>query len=70
VGIQGQGEIDMQELSLFSQISLYVLLTLIGLLALIIWGWQIVVLRGKAMKNADGTICCLWSVSGSYGPTS
>ena len=45
----------MQYLSLFSQISLYVLLTLVGLLALIIWGWQIHVLRGKAMKNADGT---------------
>ena len=45
----------MQELSLLSQVSLYVLLALIGLLALIIWGWQIMVLRGKAMKNADGS---------------
>jgi len=45
----------MQELSLFSQLSLYVLLALIGLLVLIVWGWQIMVLRGKAMKNADGT---------------
>jgi heme/copper-type cytochrome/quinol oxidase subunit 1 len=34
---------------------LYVLLALLGVLALIVWGWQIQVLRGKAMKNADGT---------------
>ena len=45
----------MQELSLLSQISLYVLLALIGLLALIVWGWQVLVLRGKAMKNPDGS---------------
>ena len=45
----------MQSLSTISQITFYVLLVLIGLLTLIIWGWQIQVLRGKAMKNADGT---------------
>ena len=45
----------MQELSLLSQVSLYALLALIGLLALIVWGWQILVLRGKAMTNADGS---------------
>lgn len=45
----------MQTLSLPSQITLYVLLALIGLLALIIWGWQIQVLRGKEMKNPDGS---------------
>jgi hypothetical protein len=45
----------MQELTLFSQISLYVLLALIGLLALIVWGWQIMVLQGKTMKNPDGS---------------
>lgn len=45
----------MQELSLLSQISLYVLLALMGLIALIVWGWQIMVLRGKAMKNPDGS---------------
>jgi hypothetical protein len=27
-----------------------------GLLSLIVLGWQIQVLRGKAMKNADGTV--------------
>ncbi len=26
-----------------------------GLLTLIIWGWQIMVLQGKAIKNADGS---------------
>ncbi len=45
----------MPELSTSSQITLYVLLTLMGLLSLIILGWQIQVLRGKAMKNPDGT---------------
>jgi len=45
----------MQELSTLSQITLFVLLALIGLLSLIILGWQIQVLRGKEMKNPDGT---------------
>lgn len=45
----------MENLSSFSLISLYVLLALITILALIIWGWQIMVLRGKAMSNPDGT---------------
>ena len=45
----------MQTLSLFSQLTLYVLLVLMGLLALIVWGWQIQVLRGKAMQNCDGS---------------
>ena len=46
----------MEALTQSSQITLYVLLALIGLLALIVWGWQIQVLRGKEMKNADGTV--------------
>lgn len=45
----------MQELSFVSQIWLYVLLALIGVLALVIWGWQVVVLRGNAMNNPDGS---------------
>jgi hypothetical protein len=45
----------MQELSSVSQVTLYLLLVLIGLLSLVIWGWQIQVLRGKDMKNPDGS---------------
>jgi hypothetical protein len=46
----------MQGLSIFSQISLYVVLTLMGLLALLIGAWQVMVLKGKAMKNPDGSV--------------
>jgi len=45
----------MQELSIISQVSLYVLLGIMGLICLIIWGWQIRVLKGHAMKNPDGS---------------
>jgi hypothetical protein len=45
----------MQELPLLSQVSLYVLLALIGLFALLVGGWQIMVLQGKTMKNPDGS---------------
>ena len=46
----------MQELSLLSQVSLYVLLAVIGVLALIIWWAQFNVLRGKQFKNPDGSV--------------
>ncbi len=45
----------MTELSLISQISLYVLLALMGLFSLLLWGWQIMILRGKAFNNPDGS---------------
>jgi hypothetical protein len=45
----------VRELSLLSQISLYALLVLIGLYALLVFGWQVKVLRGKAMRNPDGS---------------
>ena len=45
----------IQTLPLVSQISLYVLLALMGLFSLLIFGWQIMILRGKAMQNPDGT---------------
>ena len=45
----------IQTLPLVSQISLYVLLALIGLFSLLIFGWQIMILQGKAMQNPDGT---------------
>jgi hypothetical protein len=45
----------MRELSLLSQVSLYLLLALIGVYALLVFGWQVKVLKGKAMKNPDGS---------------
>ncbi|MEW6348739.1 MAG: hypothetical protein AB1646_06725 [Thermodesulfobacteriota bacterium] len=45
----------MSELSLFSQVSLYVLLALMGLFALLLWGLQIMILKGKPFKNPDGS---------------
>jgi len=45
----------MQELSITSQISLYVLLVSLGIYVLLVGGWQIKVLRGEAMKNPDGS---------------
>jgi len=45
----------IQTLALASQISLYVLLALMGLFSLLVFGWQIMILRGKAMQNPDGT---------------
>ena len=45
----------MQELSLVSQISLYVLMAFIGVYALLVGGFQAMVLKGKAMKNPDGS---------------
>ena len=45
----------IQSLSLPTQISLYVLLFFLGLYALLILGWQIMVLKGKAMQNPDGS---------------
>ena len=45
----------IQTLHPISQISLYALLTLMGLFSLLVFGWQIMILRGKAMQNPDGT---------------
>lgn len=39
----------MKELSLLSQVSLYILMGIMGIICLIIWGWQIRVLKGKTM---------------------
>jgi hypothetical protein len=36
--------------------SLYVLLGIMGLINLILWGWQIQVLKGKPIKNPDGSV--------------
>jgi hypothetical protein len=45
----------MQELPLLSRITLYALLALIGVYTLLILFWQVKVLKGKAMKNPDGS---------------
>ena len=44
------------EISLISQIILYIIIVLFGLLAIIVFGWQIMVLRGKSMKNPDESV--------------
>jgi len=43
------------EIPLISQIILYIIIVLFGLMCIIIFGWQIMVLRGKSMKNPDGS---------------
>jgi len=43
------------EITLVGKIILYIIISLFGLLAIIVFGWQIAVLRGKSMKNPDGT---------------
>jgi hypothetical protein len=45
----------MATLSLAAQISLYVLIAMIGAVALVVWGAQIWVLRGNAFPNPDGS---------------
>jgi len=45
----------MQELSLLSRVTLYALLALIGAYTLLVWSWQVKVLKGKEMKNPDGS---------------
>ncbi|UCD05412.1 MAG: hypothetical protein JSV98_09920 [candidate division WOR-3 bacterium] len=45
----------MQGLLPVSRITLYVLLALMGLDAVIVFLWQIMVMKGKAMKNTDGS---------------
>ena len=43
------------DIPLISQVILYIVIVLFGLLAIIVFGWQIMVLRGKSMKNPDGS---------------
>ena len=44
------------EIPLFSKVVLYIIIVLFGLLCIPILGWQIMVLRGKSMKNPDGSV--------------
>ena len=43
------------DIPLIGQAILYIIIVLFGLLSIIVFGWQIMVLRGKSVKNADGT---------------
>lgn len=45
----------MQELPFVARLWLYPIIGAMGLLALMIFVWQIMVLQGKAMKNCDGS---------------
>lgn len=42
-------------LSSLARVSLYALLVVMGLLSLLVWSWQLMVIKGKAMKNPDGS---------------
>ena len=44
------------EISLISKIVLYIIIIIFAFLAAIVCGWQIMVLRGKSMKNPDGSV--------------
>ncbi len=46
----------MPELSPLSQLCLYTLLALMGIFTLIVWGCQVMILRGKTFKNPDGSV--------------
>lgn len=46
----------MHNLLPLSQVILYVLLALMGFVSIIIWWWQIMVMKGKPMKNPDGSV--------------
>ncbi len=44
------------EIPIISRIILYIIIVVFGLLATLVLGWQLMVLRGKSMKNADGSV--------------
>lgn len=46
----------MYNLLPLSRVILYVLLVLMGFVSIVIWRWQIMVLKGKAMNNPDGSV--------------
>ena len=46
----------MSALSLTSLVSLYILIALLALYFVILWWWQTQVIKGKAMKNPDGSV--------------
>ena len=44
------------EIPLISKVVLYIVIVLFGLICIPILRWQIMVLRGKSMKNPDGSV--------------
>ena len=44
------------EIPLISKVFLYIIIVIFGLLSIIVFGWQLMVLRGKSMNNPDGTV--------------
>ena len=44
------------EIPLISRIILYLIIVVFGLIAIVVFGWQLMVLRGKSMKNPDGSV--------------
>lgn len=57
----------MPEFSLASSLVLYILLGVMGIITLVVWGWQVMILRGKAMKNPDGSFDSWHEQKLSYG---
>lgn len=45
----------MSTLSLASQVTGYGLTAILGLFTMVIWGWQVLVLSGRPMRNPDGS---------------
>ncbi len=44
------------EIPLIGKIILYIIIVLFGIMCIILCGWQLMVLRGKSMKNPDGSV--------------
>lgn len=44
------------EIPLTGKVVLYIIISLFGLMCVVLWGWQLMVLRGRSMKNPDGTV--------------
>ncbi|UCG91233.1 MAG: hypothetical protein JSV97_09110 [candidate division WOR-3 bacterium] len=46
----------MQQFLPLSRVILYVLLALMGFVSIVVWWWQVMVMKGNAMKNPDGSV--------------
>ncbi|WP_455200656.1 hypothetical protein [Kaarinaea lacus] len=44
------------DIPLTGKVVLYIIISLFGLFCVMLWGWQFMVLRGKPMKNPDGSV--------------